>query len=551
MKKITILSAFFAVSILLLTNGAFAQSNASASGQFSLQGMLTTNTGTPIADGSHSLTVNVYANGSSSAMFSETDNITTSGGVFTAMIGANGSGGTKLTTMPDVSYQLGISVDGGAELSPKLQLGSSLSSLTANLAANADAVGGFTVSTSGNANARANTLFTLNGTGKIDSSLLAGSLVTSVNGMSGAINLQGAGNLGVSTNGNTVTLTVGGSGGGSLTLPFTQTVSLSNGTAFSITNSLAGSAASFVNTGVGNALNLTAGAGSAISATSSGGLGGAATLNIANTGGAAINAVANTSTGSALTLQNTSSSAAANVMTALNASGSSILTLNGSGQEMITATAGPAITATTNASGDAALKLQNTSSSAGANLINALNSSGSAVLTLTGNGQATITAASGPAITATTSAAGDAALKVQNMSSNAGANLITALNSTGSAAFSVAGNGQTSINSTVGNALNVSTTAAGAAAIAINGGLKVTGGAVGTGTIASGYLTTTINNALVQANSIILITVSGAGSAAVPLQVASQANGQFTVSAITSLLGLTGAVNFNYLIINQ
>src|SRR5258706_11698675 len=139
MKKIITSCCFFAVSFILLAfnSNVIAQSgNASASGEFSIQGMLTTTTGTPIADGSHSLTVKVYANGSSSAMFSETQNIMTLGGLFTAMIGANGEGGTKLTVKPEASYQLGISVDGGAELSPKLSLASAVSSLTANLAAN-------------------------------------------------------------------------------------------------------------------------------------------------------------------------------------------------------------------------------------------------------------------------------------------------------------------------------------------------------------------------------------------------------------------------------
>jgi len=172
---------FFAILFFMFAGSAtvFAQANTTASGQFSLQGLLTTTTGVPIADGQHSLTVNVYANGSSSASFTQTVNVMTSSGLFTTMIGANGS--SNLMVMPGVSYQLGVSVDGGVELSPKLQLGSSINSLTANLAANADSVGGFAVSVNGNANARANTLFTLNSLGKIDSTLLQGSLVTSIN----------------------------------------------------------------------------------------------------------------------------------------------------------------------------------------------------------------------------------------------------------------------------------------------------------------------------------------------------------------------------------
>jgi hypothetical protein len=497
MKKLTLFNCLFAVLFTVFSTGIFAQTNTSASGEFSLQGMLTTTTGTPIADGSHSVTVNVYANGSNTASFSQTLNVTTMGGLFTAMIGANGNGGATLHIMPETSYQLGVSVDGSAELAPKLQLGSAINSLTANLAANADSVAGFTVSTSGNANLRANTLFTLNSAGKIDSSLLQGSLVTSINGMTGAVNLQGAGNLGITTNGNTVTLNVTGGSGGSLTLPFTQTTNLATGnTAFSITNSLGGSAATFINSGTGNALSLTAGSGSAINATSTGGVGGASTINVSNTSGGAINAVANAGTGAAITVQNLASS--------------------------------------------------NT-----ANLLNALNSVGTSVFDVSASGQTTINATAGPALTATTTASTDAVVKLQNLSSSAGANLLTALNSTGGTALNVAATGQTTINSTVGDALNVATSAAGQAALAINGGLKITGGAVGTGTINLGQLTTTINNPLVKANSIILLTVNAAGAAAVPLQIASQANGSFVVSAITTLVGVTGNVSFNYLIINQ
>src|SRR6185436_2990476 len=130
MKKIT-LSYCIAILFTLFATNLFAQTSMTASGEFSLQGMLTTNTGTPIADGQHSLTVKVYANNSASASYSQTVSITTVNGLFTAMIGANGDGGATLQVMPGTDYKLGISVDGGAELSPKLEVASAINSLTA------------------------------------------------------------------------------------------------------------------------------------------------------------------------------------------------------------------------------------------------------------------------------------------------------------------------------------------------------------------------------------------------------------------------------------
>jgi len=505
MKKITTFFCSIAVFLLFagLNSSSFAQSNnATASGQFSVQGMLTSNTGTPITDGQHSITANVYANGSATPVFTQTQNVTTVNGMFTAMIGSNG--GSNLNVHAGTDYQLGISVDNGTELSPKLSLASSLNSLTANLAANADSVGGFAVSA--NAGTKANTLLVLNNSGKIDSSLLSGSIVSSVNGMTGPINIQGGGNLGVTTTGNTVNLSFTGSGSGGLNLPFSQTLNLASGTGLSISNTLGGSAATFTNTGVGAALNATATTGSAITASTTGSANGAATLDLSNTGGVALNAISTSGTGAVMTLKNLSSSASAQLISAANSAGTPVLDVLANGQTTI-------------------------------------NSSVSNALSVTSSG--------GTAINATANTSSDAALKVQNLSTGSGANLMTALNSTGTAVLTVAGNGQTTINSTVGNALNVSTTASGEAALALNGGLKITGGAAGTGTIALGQLQTTITNALVKSNSIILVTVNAAGAAAVPLQVASQGNGSFVVSAITSLAGLTGAVNFSYLIISQ
>ncbi len=428
------LAAFMVV--VALSTASYSQTG-SASGEFSLQGRLTTNSGTAIADGTHMLTASVYSKASGQVVFTETDNITTTDGIFSVNIGANGNGGSKLNVNATADYELGISVDGQSELSPKITLGSSLRSLTADLAANANTVGGFRVSGD---SALPNTLAVLNANGKLRTSLLDSGVVTSINGVKGALNFQGGGDLSVNTVGNTVSLMFNGTGGGALNFPFTRSLTLPTGSAFSITNTLAGSAASFANTGVGNAIDVQSTTGSAINATSNGSILGTATINATNNAGVAISAVANTATNAALTLQ--------------------------------------------------------------------------------------------------------------NMSSNASAKLLKAENSVGTTVLDVTANGKTTISSTVGDALDVSTTSAGEAALKVTGGLRFIG-AAGQGTIALGQTQSTIVNALVKANSIVLVTVNGGGASAVPLQVASQANGSFVVSVFNGLGAVTGAVSFSYLIINQ
>ena len=499
MKINTIFRSAVLFISLYYSLSAFSQTGATAEGQFSLQGKLTSTSGTPIVDGQHTLTINVYAQGSAQAVLTETDVVTTVDGIFSTMVGDNGD----LEVNASTEYELGIAVDGQSELSPRIALSSALSALTADVALNADAVDGFSVSLPGSPTA--NSLVTLNANAKLDSSLLSGSLVTSVNGSTGPVTITGGGDLAVNTSGNTISLSFTGSGGGGLTLPFTQTLNLGSGTGFSLTNTLAGSAATFANTGLGAALNATANTGAAIVANSTGSLTGAATIEVSNTAGTAINAVANVAGDAALTVQNLSADASADIISAVNAGGTAVFDVAVNGQTTINATV------------DNALNVQTTT---------------------------------GTAINAVTDASADAALTLQNTSVNATAKLMTALNSAGTAVLDIAANGKTTLNATVADALEVSTSAVGETALKVTGGLEFIG-AAGTGTITTGLTQITINNALVKANSIILLTVNGGGLAAVPLRIISQANGSFTAGVFAGVAALTGNVTFNYLIINQ
>jgi hypothetical protein len=420
--------------LLLVANSASAQSTM-ATGEFTLQGHLMTSAGADIADGAHTLTANIYSKGSGQVVFTETDNIMTSGGIFSTLIGANGA--TKLAVDASSDYELGVKIDNEAEMTPKISLTGSLKAVTADLAADANAVGGFGVSM--NDNAKANTLLVLNSQGKLSSSLIDSGIVTGINGIKGAVNIATSGDLSATTNGNTLSLAFTGASG-SLIYPYTHSVAVASGSAFSLTNTMAGATANFVNSGAGAALSAVAGAGSAISATSTGTASGAATLDIANAGGTAINAVANSAT--------------------------------------------------------------------------------------------------------------DAAVTIKNTAASANAKLVSALNSTGNAVVEIASSGKTTITSAEKEALNVTTTASGEAALAVNGGLKLVGPA-GSGVIQLGQTQSVINNALAKANSIILITVTGGGAAAVPLLVSGQNNGSFVVSVFNGIAALAGNVSFNYLIINQ
>jgi len=345
----------FSAALIALTTSAFAQTTTDASGEFSLQGRLTTSAGTAVADGQHTLTLKVYAQGSS-AVYTETDQVTTVNGIFSTMVGDNGNGGAKLMVDANTNYELGVTVSGEAEMSPRMRIGDALKAVAADVAANANAVGGFHVDTTG---VGANALITTDASGHLRSALLGSSMVTSINGLQGNVNLQLTGNgVSLDTTGGVLHLNVAGSGGGGLTFPFSSSLlNVATGDAFTVTNTLGGTSGAFINSGLGTALRAQATTGSAISATSSGTLSGAATINAQNSGGAAINAVTNASAAAALRVENTSSASTANLISGIGAGGNAVFSVSGNGQTMINSTVANALQVTTSSAGDAALRV--------------------------------------------------------------------------------------------------------------------------------------------------------------------------------------------------
>ena len=577
------------VVLVLFGTTAFAQ-QATVDGMFSLQGRLTTGTSnTAIADGQYTLTLRVFEAGTNNVIATETDVVSTLDGIFSTMVGDNSS----LSVEAGTDYEIGLSIDGGAELSPRIMIGEALSAATADVAANAEAVGGFTVGTTG-----PNTIVTTDAQGRINTDLLGSSLVTSINGQTGNVNLNVTGS-GVTFendgNGNLNLNITGGSGGGSLELPFTGSANVStNQSVLRLTSMGQGTAATLLNNGGGSALNLS----------SSGS--GSASLDITNTAGSAITATGSMTSGAVLNVQNTATGANANIMAGLNASGNTVFSVAGNGQTTINSTvenaldvttnaasgatmrlrnaannanarlisglnnAGNtafevlsngrtriestvenALDVTTNAASGAAMRIRNTATDANSRLISAVNGAGNTAFEVMGNGQTRIQSNVANALDVTTNAGSGAAMRIQNMASDANARLIEAVNAGGTTAFEVMGNGRTVINSTVNNALDVSTDVSGGTALRVDGGLALPQ-AVGTGTLNAGSTSVTINNALVKANSVVMLTVNSATSLANGIRLSGQGNGSFTVSLLDTTLGaLGGNLTFNYLIINQ
>src|SRR5215831_2120761 len=111
------------VSLALWPSFAFAQ----VPQTLSYQGILTDGAGNLVADGNYSLTFRVYnVSTAGSALWTETQpTVAVAKGGFNVLLG----GVTALTLPFDVPYWLGISVNGGAELSPRVALASSPYSL--------------------------------------------------------------------------------------------------------------------------------------------------------------------------------------------------------------------------------------------------------------------------------------------------------------------------------------------------------------------------------------------------------------------------------------
>jgi hypothetical protein len=104
------------------------------------QGKLTDTLGAPVPDNNYSITFRLYSVPTGGTPYwNETQSVATKSGLFTVLLGA----ATPIGSMPDAgAAHLGMSVSGGAELTPRLRLASSAYAFLSERAAGADLLQG-------------------------------------------------------------------------------------------------------------------------------------------------------------------------------------------------------------------------------------------------------------------------------------------------------------------------------------------------------------------------------------------------------------------------
>jgi len=109
-----------ALAAALLLSLADPPAGATVPSTTSFQGVLTDGSGNPVPDGTHALAFAIYnVSGGGSALWTETQaGVPMTKGTFSVTLGSV----NPLSLPFDVPYWLGVSVDGGAELAPRLPM---------------------------------------------------------------------------------------------------------------------------------------------------------------------------------------------------------------------------------------------------------------------------------------------------------------------------------------------------------------------------------------------------------------------------------------------
>lgn len=174
------------VLYIITTVGLMLAATASAQipRTISYQGAIIGTGGEPVSDGSHTLVVKLYdALSGGTELYSQTQTVQTVDGIFNIILGSATAIPPSLSF--DKPYYLGIAIDGGTELSPRTPLTAAPYALTATTATTAK---GLAAGASG--------------------------VVTSINGQTGAVTLQGGGGTTVTQTGGVVTISSSGGSGG-------------------------------------------------------------------------------------------------------------------------------------------------------------------------------------------------------------------------------------------------------------------------------------------------------------------------------------------------
>ena len=122
MKRILVITMIVTVFAALLSHSQIPLT-------MSYQGVLTNGAGEPVGDGTYDITFKLYDTVSGgSELWTETQSVSVNGGIFAAILGSL----SPLDLAFDKPYWLGVSVNGGAELTPRRALTASPYSLNAN-----------------------------------------------------------------------------------------------------------------------------------------------------------------------------------------------------------------------------------------------------------------------------------------------------------------------------------------------------------------------------------------------------------------------------------
>ncbi len=204
-----------AVAGLLMATTAWAQ----APRTISYQGYITNAGGNPV-QGNHAIAVKLYdVETGGTALFSETQTVSVNKGIYNLIIGASTPGGIPSSVQFDRTYWLGFGIDGGTELTPRVQLTSSPYSMRAIMADSARAVAPGAIGTSSIADgsvtpaklsslgSTAGQILVSTGAGVAWTSL-PGLVVSSLNGMKGDLEILGGTNIQITKNNATGKITV-------------------------------------------------------------------------------------------------------------------------------------------------------------------------------------------------------------------------------------------------------------------------------------------------------------------------------------------------------
>ena len=163
----------------------------------SYQGVLTDGSGAPVADGNHSLVFKLYSvSTAGSALWTETQpTVNTTNGVLSVVLGSV----TPIGIAFDGALWLGIEVDGGGELTPRIELTTSPYSFQAK-SVDDDAVTSAKIA---------------DGT-IVSADVAGGEVVTSVNTLKDAVTLAAGANVTITPAGNTLTFASSAAGGNNL-----------------------------------------------------------------------------------------------------------------------------------------------------------------------------------------------------------------------------------------------------------------------------------------------------------------------------------------------